>query len=159
MAEKTKAVPEGFHAVTPHLMINGAARAIEFYKKAFGATELFRMSGPGGKLMHAEIKIGDSVLMLADEIPGMGGPSPSTLKGTPVVLNLYAEDVDSVMSRAVQAGAKVTMPAADMFWGDRYGQVEDPFGHRWAIATHKEDLSPEEIKKRGEEFFTQMAKR
>ena len=154
-----KPIPDGFHTVTPHLCIRGAADAIEFYKKAFGAEEIMRMPCPDGKsLMHAEIQIGDSRIMLADEMPGMeGGPvSPSTAKGTTVSVALYVEDVDSAFKRAVDAGAKSTMPPTDMFWGDRYAKVNDPFGHDWGIATHKQDLTPDEIMKGAEAFFAGM---
>lgn len=142
-----KPIPQGMHALTPHIVCAGAVDAIEFYRKAFGATEITRLEGPGGKLMHAALRIGDSVLMLMDEFPEWGTLGPKALKGTPVTLHLYVEDVDAQMERAAAAGATVTMPAAEMFWGDRYGQVEDPFGHRWSIATHTRDLSPEEIRK------------
>ena len=142
-----KPIPDGMHALTPHIVCAGAADAIAFYRKAFGAAELARLEGPGGKLMHAAVRIGDSVLMLMDEFPEWGTLGPKALKGTPVTLHLYVKDVDAEMERAVAAGATVTMPVADMFWGDRYGQVQDPFGHRWSIATHTRDLSPEEIRK------------
>jgi PhnB protein len=146
MAKSTvKPIPEGMHTLTPHLVCAGAADAIEFYKKAFNAVELRRMPGPGGKMMHAEVRIGDSVLMLVDEFPEMGAKGPKALEGSPVSLHLYVADADAAMAQAVAAGAKVMMPLADMFWGDRYGQVEDPFGHRWSIATHMRDLSPQEI--------------
>jgi PhnB protein len=144
-----KPIPEGMHSLTPHIIVAGAAEAIEFYKKAFNAIEQVRMPGPGGKLMHASLKIGDSTLMLVDEMPDCGGgPSlgPKALKGSPVVLHLYVDDADATIAQAEAAGAKVTMPATDMFWGDRYGQVEDPFGHRWSVATHKRDVTPEEMK-------------
>lgn len=140
-----KAIPDGMHTLTPHLICAGAADAIEFYKKAFGATELNRLPGPDGKLMHATVRIGDSVLMLVDEFPQWGSLGPKALKGSPVVLHLYVEDVDAVVAQAVAAGAKLTLPVAEMFWGDRYGQVEDPFGHKWSVATHTRDLTPEEI--------------
>ena len=142
-----KPIPDGMHALTPHIVCAGAADAIAFYRKAFGAAELARLEGPGGKLMHAAVRIGVSVLMLMDEFPEWGTLGPKALKGTPVTLHLYVKDVDAEMARAVAAGATVTMPVSDMFWGDRYGQVEDPFGHRWSIATHTRDLSPEEIRK------------
>ena len=148
MTNKVKPIPEGYHTATPYLIVKDAARAIEFYKKAFGATELMRMSGPGGKIGHAEIKIGDSPIMLADEVPGMGFRSPESLGGSPISILLYVEDVDVVFSEALDAGAKVQRPVADQFYGDRTGGVTDPFGHVWYIATHKEDVSPEEMKKR-----------
>ena len=147
-ANKPKPIPEGYHTVTPYLIIKGAASAIEFYKKVFGATELLRMDMPGGKVGHAEIKIGDSSIMLADEFPEMAARSPQSIGGTPVSILLYVEDVDAMFSRAVAAGAKVRKPMADQFYGDRTGTLEDPFGHVWTIATHTEDVSPEEMKKR-----------
>jgi uncharacterized glyoxalase superfamily protein PhnB len=143
------------HTLTPHIIVAGAAEAIEFYKKAFKAVEQVRLPGPGGKLMHASLKIGDSTLMLVDEMPDCGGgPSfgPKALKGTPVVLHLYVDDADATIAQAQAAGAKVTMPATDMFWGDRYGQLEDPFGHRWSVATHKRDVTPEEMKQAMEQM-------
>ncbi|QKI68728.1 VOC family protein [Achromobacter xylosoxidans] len=140
-----QATPDGMHTLTPHIVCEGASDAIAFYRKAFDAQELARLPGPGGKVMHAAIRIGDSVVMLMDDFPEWGSLGPKALKGTPVTLHLYVEDVDAAIKQAVAAGAQVTMPAADMFWGDRYGQVVDPFGHRWSIATHKEDLTPEEI--------------
>jgi uncharacterized glyoxalase superfamily protein PhnB len=146
MAQAVKPIPDGMHALTPHVVCAGAADAIEFYKKAFNAVETVRLPGPGGKLVHAAVRIGDSTLMLVDENPQWGIVGPKTLKGTPVVIHLYVEDVDATVAQAVAAGAKVTMPVADMFWGDRYGQLEDPFGHRWSVATHKRDLSPEEMR-------------
>ncbi|MDI1260983.1 VOC family protein [Aquabacterium sp.] len=140
-----KAIPDGMHSLTPHLVCAGAADAIEFYKKAFNAIELARLPGPDGKLMHALVRIGDSMVMLVDEFPQWGTFGPKALKGSPVVLHLYVEDVDAQVAQAVAAGAKLTMPVTDMFWGDRYGQVEDPFGHKWSVATHTRDLTPEEI--------------
>lgn len=142
---KVQPIPEGMHTLTPHLVCAGAASAIEFYKKAFNATGGQVLPGPDGKLMHAELRIGDSTLMLMDEFPEMGGFGPKSLKGSPVTLHMYVENVDAVVAQAVAAGAKVTMPVADMFWGDRYGQLEDPFGHKWSVATHIQDLSPQEI--------------
>ncbi len=135
------------HTVTPHLVCAGAADAIEFYKKAFGAVEMMRLPGPQGKLMHASVRIGDSIVMLVDEIPQCGALGPKSLKGSPVTIHLNVPDVDAIVADAVEAGAKITMPVADMFWGARYGQIEDPFGHRWSVATHIRDMSPEEIKK------------
>jgi len=134
------------HSLTPHIVCAGAADAIEFYKKAFNAREEGRMPGPDGKLIHAMVRIGDSALMLVDEMPQHGALGPKSLKGSPVTIHLYVEDVDATVAQAVKAGAKVTMPIADMFWGDRYGQLEDPFGHHWSVATHKRDLSSEEIR-------------
>jgi PhnB protein len=162
MTDKVKAVPEGFHTVTPHLTVREANRAIEFYKKAFGAEVLHVMPAPGGKVMHAALKIGDSILMLADEFPEYGGASatpaadPTSCAGD--VLHIYIENVDAAFERAVSAGATVKMPVMDMFWGDRYGQVLDPFGHRWSLATHTRDMSPEEMKKEQEKAFSQMPK-
>lgn len=144
-SQSVNPIPEGMHTVTPHLICAGAGAAIDFYKKAFGATETSRMPGPGGKLMHASIRLGDSAVMLVDEMPEWGSLGPKALKGSPVVIHLYVDDVDAFTARAVAAGAKVTMPVADMFWGDRYGQLEDPFGHRWSVATHVRDVSPAEM--------------
>jgi PhnB protein len=143
-----KPIPEGYHSVTPYLIIKGASEAIEFYKKAFGASELFRIPAPGGKIGHAEINIGDSRVMLADEYPEMGYKSPSSWGGTAVSLMIYVEDVDSVYQQAVAAGGKEKRPVKDEFYGDRLGTVEDPFGHVWHIATHKEDVSMEEMERR-----------
>ena len=140
-----KPIPEGMHSLTPHLICAGAAEAIAFYKAAFNAVEVTRLPGEGGKLMHAMIRIGDSALMLVDENPAWGMLGPKALKGSPVTVHLYVKDVDATFAQAVAAGAKVTMPLDDMFWGDRYGTLEDPFGHRWSVATHKRDLSPKEI--------------
>jgi PhnB protein len=154
--KKVEAVPKAYGAVTPALAIRGAADAIAFYRMAFGAKELSRMPGPDGKLMHAEIRIGDSIVMLGDESPEMGSPSPQTLNGSPVGLMLYVKDVDAVFARAVAAGAKPVMPPADMFWGDRFGSVTDPFGHRWSIATHKADLTPKQMKKGMDEWMASM---
>ena len=140
-----KPIPEGMHSLTPHLVYAGAADAIEFLKRAFDAVELSRLPGPGGKVMHASVRIGDSVLMLVDENPEWGMLGPKALKGSPVTIHLYVENVDAVVAQAVAAGATVTMPVADMFWGDRYGVLEDPFGHHWSVATHTRDLSPQEI--------------
>ena len=148
MANKVKAVPEGYHTATPYLIVSSGANAIEFYKKAFGATESLRMAQPDGRIGHAEIKIGDSVIMLADENPQMGIRSPQTLGGSPVSILLYVEDVDIVFNQAVEAGAKAQRPVQDQFYGDRTGGILDPFGHAWYIATHKEDLSPDELQKR-----------
>ena len=148
MTTKVKAIPEGAQAVTPYLCIKGAGSAIEFYRKAFGATELMRVSGPGGSVGHAEIEIGGSRLMLADEFPAMNFRGPQSVGGTPVHIHLYVEDVDAMFDRAVKAGAKVLRGVADQFYGDRSGSVEDPFGHVWHLATHKEDLSIEEVQRR-----------
>jgi PhnB protein len=140
-----KSIPAGMHSVTPHLICAGAADAIEFYKKAFNATETSRVPGPSGKLMHASIRIGDSAVMLVDEAPEWGMLGPKALHGSAVYIHLYVDDVDAFTARAVAAGAKITMPVADMFWGDRYGQLEDPFGHRWSVATHVREVSQEEV--------------
>jgi PhnB protein len=143
-----KAIPEGHHTLAPYMAIKGAAEAIEFYKKAFGAAELVRMAQPDGRIGHAEIRIGNSIIMICDEFPNLGVRSPVTLGGSPVGMHLYVEDADAVFNRAVAAGAKVKEPVADQFYGDRRGGVEDPFGYVWWIATHKEDVSPEEIGRR-----------
>jgi len=156
MAAKVKANPKGYHTITPNIVIRDAARAIDFYKKAFGAEETMRMPGPGGKVMHAELKIGDSIVMLADEMPEMGSKSPKAYGGSPVNFYVYLGNVDAAWKRAVDAGAKVVMPLADMFWGDRTGRLEDPFGHSWSLAEHIKDVTPEEIKKGQEAFFKQM---
>lgn len=148
MAGKVRPIPEGYHAITPYLVVKGAARAIDFYKKVFGAREKFRMDGPGGTVAHAEIEIGDSVVMLADENPQHGALSPSTVGGTPVSIMLYVEDVDRTAETLTKAGAKTLRPVQDMFYGDRSGGFEDPFGHRWHVSTHIEDVSPEEIERR-----------
>jgi PhnB protein len=145
-----KPIPEGYHTVTPYLIVKDAAGAIDFYKKALGATEIMRFAGPNGKVGHAEVKIGDSRVMLADEFPEMGAVSPQSIGGTPVGLCLYVKDVDALSKQAIAAGAKVVRPVQDQFYGDRSGTFEDPYGHKWTIATHKEDVSPEEMKKRME---------
>jgi PhnB protein len=140
-----KPIPDGMHSLTPYLICANAADAIAFYTKAFNAVEQYRLPGPGGKVMHACLKIGDSMLMLTDEWPDHQALGPNSLKGTPVTIHHYVEDVDASFKQAVDAGATVTMPVADMFWGDRYGQLKDPFGHSWSLATHTRDLSQEEI--------------
>jgi uncharacterized glyoxalase superfamily protein PhnB len=145
-------IPEGMRTVTPHLICAGAAEAIEFYQKAFGAVELSRMPGSDGKVMHASIRIGDSVLMLNDEMPEWGSFGPKHLKGSPVIIHLYVENADAAFEQAVRAGATVTMPLDDMFWGDRYGKLEDPFGHQWSIGTHVRDVSPDEMQKAMEQM-------
>ena len=144
----TKPIPDGYHSVTPYLIINGATAALDYYTRAFGAVELFRMPAPEGKIGHAEIKIGDSPIMLADEAPEMGYKSPQTLGGSPVSIMIYVEDVDTVFSRAIAAGGKEQRPVKDQFYGDRSGTLEDPFGHIWHVATHTEDVSPEEMERR-----------
>jgi PhnB protein len=148
MPEKVNPIPDGYHSVTPYLVVNDGARALEFYKQAFGATEVFRMEGPDGKIGHAEIKIGNSHVMLADEHPEMGARSPQAFGGSPVSLMLYVEDVDATVGQAVEAGAKLTRPVANQFYGDRTGGVTDPFGHVWYVATHVEDVPFEELQKR-----------
>ena len=142
-----KPIPEGYHSVTPYLSVKGAVEALEYYKKAFGATELFRMEHDG-KIGHAEIKIGDSPIMLADEFPEMGSVSPQTLGGSPVGIMIYVEDVDTVFKNAIDAGGTEKKAVQDQFYGDRSGTLTDPFGHVWTVATHKEDVAPEEIDKR-----------
>ena len=155
--KKVSPVPAGYRTVTPYLVCRGASEAIAFYKKAFGAKELLRMGGPGGKVAHAEIRIGDSHVMLGDEMPEMGASAPQTVGGSPVHIFLYLPNVDKVFAQAVAAGAKVEMPPADMFWGDRYCKVSDPFGHKWNMATHIEDVSPKEMARRGAEYAAQQA--
>ncbi|HEX3233433.1 MAG TPA: VOC family protein [Gemmatimonadales bacterium] len=156
MAQKAQAIPKGYHTVTPSIVVAGAAKAIDFYKKALGAQELTRFPGPDGKIMHAEIKVGDSIIMLTDEMPEHGSRGPRQIGGTPVSFFVYGENVDAAWKRAVDAGAKEIMPLVDQFWGDRTGCLEDPFGHHWWLAQHKEDLTPEELQQRGEQFFSQM---
>ena len=156
MASQIKEIPKGFHTATPLLTVTDSARAIDFYKRAFGAEELLRVDGPGGKIAHAEIKIGDSIIMLSDEMPGCSR-SPQSLGGTAVEIFLYVKDVDQVFNRAVAAGAQIAMPLNDMFWGDRYGKVTDPFGHSWSLATHKEDVHPEEMRKRAKAAMAEMS--
>ena len=143
-----KPIPDGYHSVTPYLILDDAARALEFYKKALGAVELMRMAGPDGRIGHAEIRIGNSPVMLADEDPGMGQKSPRTIGGSPISLMVYVEDVDARVAQAVAAGAKITRPVANQFYGDRTGGIEDPFGYHWYIATHVEDVPPDELEKR-----------
>jgi len=152
-----KAIPEGYHTATPYLIIKGAAAALDFYKKAFGATELFRMASPDGKIGHAEIRIGDSNIMLADEVSGMGYLSPQTLGGSPISLMLYVPDVDKAFQQALAAGATTQRPVQDQFYGDRSGTLKDPFGHVWTISTHIEDIPPDEMRRRAETFMKQQA--
>ena len=156
MPQHVRAIPEGYHTVTPDLVFRDAAQAIEFYTRAFGARELMRFRTPDGKIGHAEIKIGDSIVMLCDENPQGGCASPTSLNGTTTMLFLYVPDVDATFGQAVKAGATVVMPVADMFWGDRSGQVQDPFGHRWQLATHQEDLTQDQIGQRAQEFFASL---
>jgi len=148
-------IPEGMHSITPHLVCAGASKALDFYQKAFGATEVGRLPGPDGRLMHAAMKIGDSTVMLADEMPEWGSLGPKALKGSPVTIHIYVEDVDALVARAVKAGAKVTMPVEEQFWGDRYGKLEDPFGHHWSVATHVRDVTAEEMKKAMQQMSAQ----
>jgi len=156
MAKATNPIPKGYHTITPSPTCRDAAKAIDFYKKAFGAQELMRMPSPDGKVGHAEIKIGDSVVFISDEFPGRtAAPSPTATPSSS--LFLYVEDVDAVYNRAVSAGAKSTMPLQDMFWGDRFGNVVDPFGHQWGLATHIEDVAPDEIERRSAAFFAKAA--
>ena len=143
-----KPIPDGYHSITPYLIVNDGAQALDFYARVFGATERLRIPGAGGKIGHAEIIIGNSYVMLADEHPEVGALSPTTVGGTPVTLQLYVEDVDAVVARAVAAGDKLIRPVADQLYGDRSGGIIDPFGHRWFVATHKEDLSDEELQRR-----------
>ncbi len=156
MTPSVKPVPEGFHTATPTLIVRNAAQAIEFYKNVFGAEERMRMPSPDGKISHAELKIGDSIIFLSDEFPNMGGKSPQTLGGHSGGIYLYVEDVDDVFQRAIDAGGTAAMPVTDMFWGDRHGNFTDPFGHSWGVSTHTEDLSEEEIGERAQAFYAQM---
>jgi len=153
-----EAIPTGYHTLTPYMTVRDAARAIEFYKQAFGAVERGAMKGPDGKIMHAELIIGDSIVMLADEQPQFGALSPQSTGGAGMGLHIYVEDVDSAFDRAVKAGANVEMPVSDMFWGDRYGKLADPFGHKWSIATHKADLSAEEMERGMKAMMEDMPK-
>lgn len=155
MAKTAQAIPKGYHTVTPSIFVAGAAKAIDFYKKAFGAEELMRFPSPDGKIMHAEIRIGDSIIMLGDEMPEHGGRSPKALGGTPVGFFIYKDNVDAEWKRAIDAGARQIQPLIDQFWGDRAGCVEDPFGHRWWLAQHVKDLSPDELRQAAESFFSQ----
>ena len=156
MARKVSAVPEGYHTVTPYLVFKDSARAIAFYRKALGAEERFRMPGPDGRgVVHAEIQIGDSMIMLGDEAPGYTVRSPESVGGTTAGIFLYVQDVDAAFKRALDAGCTLKMPVTDMFWGDRYGKVTDPFGVEWGIATHKEDVPPEEMARRAKAHFAQ----
>jgi uncharacterized glyoxalase superfamily protein PhnB len=150
-------IPEGHHTVTPSLTLRNAAEAIEFYKKALGAQQLMRMDGPDGKIMHAELKIGDSIIFLGEEMPSMGNKSPQTLGGATGGLYLYVEDVDKVFQQAIHAGGKEKMPVSDMFWGDRYGAFVDPYGYTWGISTRVHDMTQQEIEQGQEEFFAEMA--
>jgi|SRR5437588_976803 len=157
MAGQVKPIPEGYHTATPYLVVHDAAKAIDLYKQAFDATEIHRMATPNGKIGHAELKIGDSVIMLADEMPGTSNRSPKALGGTTASIFLYVKDVDASFQKAVAAGLKVEAPLADQFWGDRFGKLTDPFGHSWAMATHKEDVAPQEMQKRAQAAMAKMA--
>jgi len=155
MGNTARPIPEGFHTVTPHLVVKNGHEAIELYKRAFGAEELSRSPGPDGTgVMHASLKIGNSVIMLNDEFPDWGVKGPQSIGGSPVTLHLYVEDVDTWYKRAVDAGASETMPVMDAFWGARYGKLTDPYGHRWSIATHKEDVTPEQLQQRAAKAFS-----
>jgi len=153
-----KPIPEGYHTLTPFLTVRNALRAIEFYKQAFGAQERGVAKGPDGKVMHAEVKIGDSVIMLSDEFPEFGSLSPQSVGGSPMGLHIYIENVDAAFDRAVKAGAQVEMPVMDQFWGDRYGKLKDPFGHKWSIATHVKDMSADEMKRSMDDAMSKMQK-
>lgn len=156
-AKKVNPIPKNYHTVTPFLSSHDANAQIDWYKKAFGAKELSRMPGPDGKLMHSEVKIGDSVVMIADEMPGMGAPSAKTLGNSPVGLMIYTKDVDSFFAKATAAGATTVMPVADQFWGDRYGQLQDPFGFKWSVGTHIKDMTPKQMQQAQNEWMAQMA--
>ena len=155
MSTAVKPIPDGHRTVTPYLAIKNAAKALDFYTRAFGAVESYKLMMPDGRVGHAEIRLGDSLIMLADEFPEFGGKAPDTLGGSPVSLHLYVEDVDAFVKKAVAAGAKERKPVADQFYGDRSGQLEDPFGHLWWVATHKEDVPPAEMQKRAEKMFAE----
>ena len=154
-----KPIPDGFHSVTPFIVVNNAIEALDFYKKAFDAKEIYKFPTPDGKIMHAMMQIGDSFVMLSDEFLSMGMRAPTTVGGTSVTLHLYFEDADKIFKQAVTAGAIVTMPIIDVFWGDRYGIVMDKYGHSWAIATHKIDLTPEGLRKAAEDYFANLSKK
>lgn len=159
MSKAVKPIPDGFRTITPYLTLRDGAQAIDFYRKAFGAQEVMRMPGAGGKgVMHAEIRIGDSMLFLSDEFPHGGTQAPDSLGGATGSVFLYVQDVDATFDRAVKAGAKPSMPPADMFWGDRFAKVVDPFGHHWGLATHREDVAPDEMGRRAKEALKEMSK-
>jgi PhnB protein len=159
MNESAKIIPDGYHSINIYLVVRNAENTIQFYKKAFGAEERFRMHGPDGKtIMHADLKIGDSVFMLTEESPDMKALSPESICGSPVSMYVYVKDVDTIFNQAISDGATVLKPVKDQFYGDRSGYLRDPFGHLWSIATHKKDLSPDELRKAGEEFFEEMSK-
>ena len=151
-----KSIPDGFHTTTPSLVVDNSKKAIEFYKKAFNAKEIYQMPTPDGKTMHAMIQIGDSFVMMSDEFPQMGARSPKSVGGTSTTVYLYVDDADKIYNQAIEAGAKPTMPIMDAFWGDRFGSILDPFGHSWGIATHKKDMSPEEMQQAAKEFMSQQ---
>jgi PhnB protein len=158
MQNNVRPIPEGYHSISPAITCKNAAKAIDFYKEAFGASEMNRMDGPGGMVMHAELRIGDSVIFVSDEFPGMSAaPTPGATPSS--YLFLYTEDCDATFNRAIAAGATSSMPVADMFWGDRYGKLTDPFGHSWGVATHVEDVSPEEIERRSAEWAAQNSQK
>jgi uncharacterized glyoxalase superfamily protein PhnB len=158
MKSRVKPIPTGFHTLTAHLVVKGAGNAIDFYKKAFGARELGRLATPDGKsIVHADLKVGDSHVFLADEVPKTGCLAPESIGGTPVTIHLYVKDVDDAFRKAVAAGARVKMPLSDMFWGDRCGVLADPFGHAWSVATHKEDVTPVEIRRRAQAACSEAA--
>ena len=154
-----KPIPDGYHSLTPFLTVSDAVRAIEFYKNAFGAKERGVMKGPDGKVMHAELMIGDSIIMLSDEFPDFGSSSPTTIGGSPMGLHIYVDGVDAAFDRAVKAGAQVEMPVMDQFWGDRYGRLKDPFGHKWSIATHVKDMSADEMKESMDDAMAKFAQK
>jgi PhnB protein len=156
MAKTAQAIPKGYHTVTPSIVVAGAAKALDFYKRAFGAEELSRFPGPDGSIMHAEFKIGDSIIMMGDEMPEHGARGPKSIGGSAVSFFVYGENVDAAWKRALDAGAKVVMQLEDQFWGDRAGCLEDPFGHKWWLAQHMQDLTPDELKKAADSFFSQM---
>lgn len=153
-----KPIPEGYHSITPFMTVKDCARAVEFYKQAFGAEDRGMAKGPDGKVMHAEIKIGDSIIMLSDEFPDYGVLAPQSAGNTSMGLHIYVADVDAAFDRAVKAGAKVEMPVMDQFWGDRYGKLKDPFGHKWSIATHVKDMSEDEMKRAMDDAMAKMQK-
>ena len=157
MPNSVKPIPDNFHSLTPNLVCRNAAQAIDYYKAMFGATELVRMPGPGGKIMHAELQIGDSRFFVNDSMGKSTPTGPEPGASNPMYLHLYVEDVDTIYNRAIKGGARVDMPLQDMFWGDRYGKLTDPFGQQWGIATHKEDVAPEEMKRRQDAFFAKAA--
>jgi PhnB protein len=156
MAKAAQAIPGGFHTVTPSIVVAGAAQALDFYKRAFGAEERSRFPGPDGTIMHAEFKIGDSVIMMGDEMPDQGARGPKAIGGSPVSFFIYGDNVDAAWKRAVDAGAKVVMPLGDQFWGDRTGCLEDPYGHKWWLAQRIQDLTPDELRQAADAFFSQM---